>query len=164
MKAVMEHYGGMIIAVITGAALLLFLASVSYGGERGITGVMGYLAYETLEKVSSQSPAENAFLAYKQRVEPVIYYDEAYELTTGVYIPVENCFQALNQEGENIPVEMVKIEHTDGTEVFTQEHQGRRCFYFEIPGIYKVYVRATDSKNCNSMIMVKVPVNREAKS
>ena len=73
---------------------------------------------------------------------------------------MKNCFTARSHEGEPLEVEISYILniHEEPEEIRYQD--GEACFYFELHGVYKVFVQATDQENNRTFAMVKMPVNK----
>lgn len=160
MRQVMETYGGTVIAIIVMGAILIFMGTYTYGNASISENAVGFLANESIGRITDHQSEGAAFLQYKERKIPKITFVEDYEIRTGEYIPIEYCFVAKSHEGESVPVEVIKIIDVQEKELSVYEHNVKSCFYFELPGVYQVYVKATDKENKTAYAMVKVPVNR----
>ncbi len=160
MKQIMENYGGTIIAIMVMGAILFLLGTYTYGNATLSQNAIGFLANESIESMAKKQNEGVAFLQYKKRKSPEISFIENYEIRTEEYVPVEACFKAENFEGERIPVEVISIIDIQERNLSVYEYNGKTCFYFELPGVYQVYVKATDEENQTSYAMVKVPVNK----
>lgn len=159
MKQVLENYGGIVVAIAVLGGILLFFGGLVYGsGSAG--SAIGILANESIDRSEFYQSEGVAFLQYKERKLPEICFMEDYEIKTGIYIPVEACFQAKSHEGEELPVEVTNIISIQEESLGTVLHDGKQCFYFEVPGVYQVFVKATDKENKTAYAMVKVPVNK----
>lgn len=158
MKQVFENYGAAVIAMIVMGGVFLIWGLFFRGNTIAKGNVIGVLANESLDNSSLED--REAFLEYQIRRLPEIRFCDETELQTGVYIPVETCFLATSHEGESLPIKVTDIKNMQEESLSTHFYEGKECFYFEVSGIYHVFVETQDMQKRKSYAMVKLPVNR----
>lgn len=159
MKKIIGSYGAAIIAISVMSAVVICIMVVLFGGD-GKGNAIAFLAKESISGASATQKTGDAFLQYRERKKPEIIYIEDYEVRSGEYVPVKNCFTARNHEGEPLTVEISYILNIHEEPEEIQYKDGEACFYFELHGVYKVFVQATDQENNTTFAMVKLPVNK----
>ena len=159
MKKIIGTYGVAVIAMLVMSGVFICIMAVFFGGE-GKGSAIAFLANESISGTSSTQESGNAFMQYRERKAPEIIYLEDYEVRSGEYVPVKNCFTARNLEGDPLTVEISYILNIHEEPEEIQYIDGEACFYFELHGVYKVFVQATDQKNNTTYAMVKLPVNK----
>jgi hypothetical protein len=159
VKKIIATYGATIIAISIMSVILICMVGVLLG-KNGNENALAFLANESLQGTSAPQETEDAFLQYKERKMPEIIYIEDYEVTSKEYVPVRNCFTAKSHEGETLAVEVSYILNIHEEPEEIQYVNGDPCFYFELHGVYQVFVQATDQNNCTTYAMVKMPVNK----
>ena len=162
MKQVLETYGGTVMAIIVLSGILLIFGIFFRGNTMTGGNAAGALANISLEKSEYRESKGTAFLHYENRRLPKIVFMNDVEIKTGVYIPVDMCFQAISHEGELLPVKVRDIKNLQEESLSVYMMEGKENFYFEVPGVYHVFVEATDKENRSCYSMVKIPVNKGA--
>ena len=159
MRKIIATYGGALIAILIMSVLSICVISLIFG-KRGEHNAIGILAEESMGASSDFYVTGDAFLEYKERRNPEIIYNEDTEVLSKEYVPVRNCFTAKDQNGDPLLVEVSYILniHEEPEEIYYID--GEACFYFELHGVYKVFVQATDQDNNTTYAMVKMPVNK----
>ena len=159
MKKIIATYGAAIIAISVMSVVLICMIGILFGGD-GNKNAVAVLANESLSDSSVSQETENAFSKYKERKMPEIIYIEDYEVLSQEYVPVKNCFAAKSYQGEPLTVEVSYILNIHEEPEEIQYQNGEACFYFELHGVYKVFLQATDKENNTTYAMVKMPVNK----
>lgn len=159
MKKIIATYGATVVAILVMSVVFICMVGIVFG-KTGSENAIAFLANESIQGTSTLGETENAFSEYKERKKPEIIFIEDYEVTSGEYIPVENCFTARSYEGETLAVEVSYILNIHEEPEEIQYVNGKACFYFELHGVYQVFVQATDQNNYTTYAMVKMPVNK----
>lgn len=160
MKQVFKTYGAAIVAMIVMGGLFLIWGIFFYEYSPTKGNVIAVLANESLEGNNPSLDDGTAFLEYQNRRLPEIGFCDDIELQTGEYIPVDTCFWSISHNGESLPIKVTDIKNVQEESMSTHFYEGMECFYFEVPGIYHVFVEAEDMEKRKSYAMVKIPVNR----
>jgi hypothetical protein len=159
VKKIIGTYGATIIAITVMSAVLVCIVAVLFGGK-GNENAFGAITNESMKESSNFKETGDAFLEYRERRKPEIIYIEDCEVLSKEYVPVSHCFTARSYEGEPLTVEVSYILNIHEEPEEIQYVDGEPCFYFELHGVYKVFVEVTDKENNTTYAMVKMPVNK----
>lgn len=159
MKQVIKTYGTTLLTMVIMTVILGCFALVLYGNGT-TTGGLQALAKESLLEEGNLPQSGEAFSRYRQDKNPVIFFQEDYEMYTGGYVPVSNCFSAVSHTGDPLLVEVTYVRNIHEESVPMYERNGKQCFRFDMRGVYQVYVQAKDADGNVSKAMVKIPVNK----
>ncbi|MBR4026467.1 MAG: hypothetical protein IKJ01_02760 [Lachnospiraceae bacterium] len=161
MKLIIEHYGQAIITLWIFSGILSFFFYFSYGNKQGMESIIGNMVEETIHMDTLLTETGDTFFTYRNKPLPDILLKDAYALKAGQYIKVSDCFLATDYHGNTISVQVTNIYDNVKQAVSTVIKNGTEYFYFELSGIYDVYVNATDAENKTQIAYVKLFVQSE---
>ncbi len=161
MKITIQQYGSSIIALSIFALLLgLCMSMLEKNGKYASN--LGMFVESTIgEHLIQEHTSEytSAFDVYRNQTLPEIYSYGRYEIRTGVYTPISSCFYGKDREGNDIPVMVNEILDEKESKIDTVLRNGKECFYFERPGIYRLILKTEDKNGKTQTVYAKIFVN-----
>lgn len=145
MKEILHEYGKM---MLTAASVLLILTLLFQGLHIG-------------EKAKSRLP-EKEYAPYQDAAEvsrimgrkpPVITW-KGVKVSLGSETAAENLFMAKDADGNAAGIRVIKVETPDKREAVSQNNKIK----FTKPGVYGIWVRATDKSCVVSQKLFYIPV------
>ncbi len=157
MKEVMEQYGSILIAALTGVLMITFLMGMRQGEYRGIQGIAG-AALEAESRDLLKEKQTDAFFEYRKTAVPQFVSTMEYEIRKETKIPLEDLCKALDGNGNEIPVWMVGVYKQNGEPCTWSEQDMESYVQFPGSGIYYIQVRAMDAMGREQCAVITVPV------
>ncbi|MGN0481963.1 MAG: hypothetical protein ACI4HI_00265 [Lachnospiraceae bacterium] len=159
MKTILQQYAGVILAVLTAAAVLFFLTIVKDDqGNRGWKELLRKQSdFQTTERTGSDEAAEQF---YAQRTKPVISYvggkgKQIRHVKAGERTNLCDFFQAVDAEKKAAHLRILRVETEDGRLL----EEKKETVLFPTPGKYFVVVQATDEEKVTKIQRFAIPVD-----
>ena len=156
MKLIIENYGRAIVALCIFTGIMGFFYQISYKNKQGVAQLMGIMIEETIHADTLLTETGEAFFQYNSKPLPKIFFKNAYALKVSEYVKVSDCFYAKDYKGNSISVQVTNIYNASKGSVSTIIKNGIEFFYFELAGIYEVYVKAVDTEGKTQIAYVKL--------
>ena len=150
MKEIMKQHGGFLTAALVtlGVLTIIFSAVTDSDGNRGIVKIIA-------AHMNTDGTDYNAYVdygAYQTEIAkdaPVIEYQGSGSLATG---------KAHDYNGQELAVKLLKFCDKDGNELTDQMDQASGTITFSSAGKYSFTVKAVDSGNRKTTVVIHVPV------
>lgn len=157
MKEVMEQYGSILLAALTGVLMITFLMGMRQGEYRGIHGIAGaMLEAESRDLLMEEQTA--AFEVYGKTAVPQFVSNMEHEIKKGTQIRLDDICKALDWNGNEIPVWIVALYKQNGEPCTWSEQDMKSYVQFPESGIYYIQVRAMDAMGREQCAVITVPV------
>ena len=158
MKEIMKEHGGLLVTVAVTICILtiIFSAVTDSDGNRGIVKIIA--AHMDTEGIDY-----NAYIdygAYQSEIAkdaPTIEYQGTGSLVLGT-VQVADYVKAHDYNGQELAVKLLKFCDKDGNELTDQMDQASGTITFSSAGMYSFTVKAVDSGNRKTTVVIHVPV------
>ena len=150
MKEIMKEHGGLLVTVAVTICILtiIFSAVTDSDGNRGIVKIIA--AHMNTDGTDYNAYAD--YGAYQTEIAkdaPVIEYHGSGSLAPGT---------AHDYNGQELAVKLLKFCDKDGNELTDQMDQASGTITFSSAGMYSFTVKAVDSGNRKTTVVIHVPV------
>jgi len=154
MKEIMKEHGGLLVTVAVTICILtiIFSAVTDSDGNRGIVKIIA-------AHMNTDGTDYNAYVdygAYQTEIAidaPVIEYQGSGSLAPGT-VNVADYVKAHDYNGQELAVKLLKFCDKDGN----QMDQASGTITFSSAGMYSFTVKAVDSGNRKTTVVIHVPV------
>lgn len=158
MKEIMKQHGGFLTAALVtlGVLTIIFSAVTDSDGNRGIVKIIA-------AHMNTDGTDYNAYVdygAYQTEIAidaPVIEYQGSGSLAPGT-VNVADYVKAHDYNGQELAVKLLKFCDKDGNELTDQMDQASGTITFSSAGMYSFTVKAVDSGNRKTTVVIHVPV------
>ncbi|MST74316.1 hypothetical protein FYJ75_04605 [Roseburia sp. MUC/MUC-530-WT-4D] len=157
MKEVMEQYGSILLAALTGVLMITFLMGMRQGENRGIHGIAGAVL-EAEGRDLLMEEQTNAFAEYRKTAVPQFVSSMEREIKKETKIRLDEICKALDWNGNEIPVWIVALHKQNGEPCTWSEQDMKSYVQFPGSGIYYIQVRAMDAMGREQCAVITVPV------
>ena len=153
MKEIMKEHGGLLVTVAVTICILtiIFSAVTDSDGKRGIVKIIA----------AHMNPDGTAdYGAYQTEIAkdaPVIENHGSGSLAPGT-VNVADYVKAHDYNGQELAVKLLKFCDKDGNELTDQMDQASGTITFSSAGKYSFTVKAVDSGNRKTTVVIHVPV------
>ncbi len=163
MRGKMEHIIQIYGKVFVSAAAAVLLAALLLGrisdrqGNQGILSMAG--AHLSAVLPPSGTPEEFRTVdAENQKKAPEILFQQKDSFYAGK-IKILEWIKAVDYQGRELPVRLLKLENPDGDDITGQYHKEDGWLEMTMPGIYTMTVWALDEDNRKTVAAIHLPVN-----
>ena len=158
MKEIMKEHGGLLITVAVTICILtiIFSAVTDSDGNRGIVKIIA--AHMDTDGTDYYAYAD--YGAYQTEIAkdvPVIEYHGSGSLAPGT-VNIADYVKAHDYNGQELTVKLLKFCDSDGNELTDQMDQASGTITFSSAGMYSFTVKAVDSGNRKTTVVIHVPV------
>ena len=158
MKEIMKEHGGLLVTVAVTICILtiIFSAVTDSDGNRGIVKIIA-------AHMNTDGTDYNAYIdygAYQSEIAkdaPTIEYQGTGSLVLGT-VQVADYVKAHDYNGQELAVKLLKFCDSDGNELPDQMDAAAGKITFESAGTYSFTVKAVDSGNRKTTVVIHVPV------
>lgn len=158
MKLLIEHYSRAWIAIVLAVSVVFAFSKMTYQGRQGVSAFLGNMMERVLY-INSEKTGD-AFDAYMQNNFPQICLKDSYHIRAGRETEIQDCFYAIDSEGCNLSVDILRGWNSLGEEIdLALSPTGTFCV--QEPGRYWIMASATDKNGMQKDIIVQIFVNRE---
>jgi len=152
MKEIMKEHGGLLVTVAVTICILtiIFSAVTDSDGNRGIVKIIA--AHMNTDGTDYNAYAD--YGAYQTEIAkdaPVIEYHGSGSLAPGTV-------NVADYDGQELAVKLLKFCDKDGNELTDQMDQASGTITFSSAGKYSFTVKAVDSGNRKTTVVIHVPV------
>lgn len=161
MKQVLEHYGGAIIAAIVAMALMGILTGMPYHNAKGMPQILGEMVDMALSQADYAKNTSNAFDSYMDVRMPEIFANNSYACVAGEWVLVSDCFTAVDEYGNSIPITVVSGWSAGVTDGTIQVSSDGTEIYVSKSGVYWVKATVCTSNGRCKNVIAKLLVNEE---
>ena len=158
MKEIMKEHGGIMFtaAVVISVLTIIFSAVTDSDGNRGIVKIIA--AHMDTEGIDYNAYVD--YGAYQAEIAidaPVIEYQGSGSLAPGT-VNVADYVKAHDYNGQELAVKLLKFCDSDGNELPDQMDKASGKITFSSAGKYSFTVKAVDSGNRKTTVVIHVPV------
>ena len=158
MKEIMKEHGGLLVTVAVTICILtiIFSAVTDSDGNRGIVKIIA--AHMDTDGTDYYAYAD--YGAYQTEIAkdvPVIEYHGSGSLAPGT-VNIADYVKAHAYNGQELTVKLLKFCDSDGNELTDQMDQASGTITFSSAGKYSFTVKAVDSGNRKTTVVIHVPV------
>lgn len=158
MKEIMKEHGGLLVTVAVTICILtiIFSAVTDSDGNRGIVKIIA--AHMDTDGTDYYAYAD--YGAYQTEIAkdvPVIEYHGSGSLAPGT-VNIADYVKAHDYNGQELTVKLLKFCDSDGNELTDQMDQASGTITFSSAGKYSFTVKAVDSGNRKTTVVIHVPV------
>ena len=155
MKEIMKEHGGLLVTVAVTICILtiIFSAVTDSDGNRGIVKIIA--AHMNTDGTDYNAYAD--YGAYQTEIAKVIEYHGSGSLAPGT-VNVADYVKAHDYNGQELAVKLLKFCDKDGNELTDQMDQASGTITFSSAGKYSFTVKAVDSGNRKTTVVIHVPV------
>ena len=158
MKEIMKEHGGLLVTVAVTICILtiIFSAVTDSDGNRGNVKIIA--AHMNTDGTDYNAYAD--YGAYQTEIAkdaPVIEYHGSGSLAPGT-VNVADYVKAHDYNGQELAVKLLKFCDKDGNELTDQMDQASGTITFSSAGKYSFTVKAVDSGNRKTTVVIHVPV------
>ena len=137
MKEIMKEHGGLLVTV----AVTICILTIIFSAVTDYNAYVDYGAYQTEIAIDA----------------PVIEYQGSGSLAPGT-VNVADYVKAHDYNGQELAVKLLKFCDKDGNELTDQMDQASGTITFSSAGMYSFTVKAVDSGNRKTTVVIHVPV------
>ena len=158
MKEIMKEHGGLLVTVAVTICILtiIFSAVTDSDGNRGIVKIIA--AHMDTDGTDYNAYAD--YGAYQTEIAkdaPVIEYHGSGSLAPGT-VNIADYVKAHDYNGQELALKLLKFCDKDGNELADQMDQTSGTITFSSAGKYSFTVKAVDSGNRKTTVLIHVPV------
>lgn len=158
MRVFMEQYAEMLTAGFTGMVLAGMIAAsgmFSLIGKRLEAPVENYREYQEYKNLQELC----------DRAKPDISCRQERSWKAGEWISIEDAFEAVDSQGQIIPVKVLQVWGTDGESVLKLYQKKQHAIRFLQGGIYIFEIQAKDKENKTMVKRIALSVdNRQVET
>lgn len=158
MKEIIKEHGGAMFtaAVVISVLTIIFSAVTDSDGNRGIVKIIA--AHMNTEGIDYNAYVD--YGAYQTEIAkdaPVIEYRGSGSLALGT-VNVADYVKAHDYNGQELAVKLLKFCDSEGNELLDQMDKASGKITFSSAGKYSFTVKAVDSGNRKTTVVIHVPV------
>lgn len=158
MREIFSEYGAALTAALVAVGILVLLGGVTSGGRQGLAAIAGGFVGEESREVLSDSAPTGAFEEYRQISVKRICFDAGHPVYSGEQTSVSEHFKAETTDGTTVPLQVVGVLDSEGEEVETEQQGEDYLLYFDMPGVYRIYLRTQSDRVRPKEAVITFPV------
>ncbi|MEE1028368.1 MAG: hypothetical protein UH211_06760 [Agathobacter sp.] len=161
MKEILKTYGSMVIAAMVGLSLIYIICFMEFKDNYGILAIIGDIASEQDSQILINDNESEQYRNYKNSKISQLTLRDDIEIKAGEKNPVTDCFISDAGDIRNDHMEIIAIEDSQGKNCELINENNKDYFYFEEPGIYRVYFSVSNDYGVKDYGSLYLPVNRK---
>lgn len=160
MKEIIAQYGSAVIAVLVAVAVFIAFAKLPYMKKVGVSDAMGgFMERDTGTILKKERITDVLGEGLKEAHFEVNYMGDS-PIVAGEKTELFTKFRATDQQGTEVPLNVITILDEGGAVYHTQIQDGKEYLYLEQEGIYRIYLSAEKEKDWDEVVAISFPVQR----
>lgn len=149
------------IAAMVGLSLIYIICFMEFKGNYGILAIIGDIASEQNSQILNNDNESEQYRNYKNSKISQLSLKDDIEINVGEKNLVTDCFVSDAGDIRTDCMEIIAIEDSQGQTCGLINENNEDYFYFEEPGIYRVYFSVSNDYGVKDYGSLYLPVNRK---